>query len=183
MPGERARRLTDALPRVALAAGLVVVGVRAAEGEPWLAVPLVYLAVVSGELCRVDLAELRLPNALVVPGLASAVAGVACTGLSERDAMVTAAGWGVGYASVLLVPALAGEAGMGDVKLAMVLGLLLGLIGPWCAILGSLSPFVAAGVVALGAGVWPGARRGDQLAFGPFMLGGFWAAVAVAPAL
>ena len=185
------------MARVALAACLIVVGLRAADGQVSVAVPLLYLAVVTGELCRIDLAEFRLPNALVVPGLALAAPGVswgafagaatggaATTGAATTGAetAVAALGGGAGYAAVLLIPALAGEAGMGDVKLAAVLGLLLGALGPWQVVLGPVSAFVAAGVVALIAGMFGGTRAGDRLAFGPFMLGGFWAAVALSPA-
>ncbi len=174
--------MTDVAARLALAACLIVVGWRAADGGLFLAAPLFYLAVVTGELCRIDLAEFRLPNALVVPGLVIALSGVVGAAAGGRDPAVAVA-WGAGYAMVLLGPALAGDAGMGDVKLAVLLGVLLGSIGPWCAVLGSASAFVAAGAVALGALVSTGARRDAQLAFGPFMLGGFWGAVALAPAL
>ncbi len=181
MPGVRARRAADAVARVALAAGLIVVGLRASDGELSIVVPLVYLAVVTRELCRIDFAEFRLPNALVVPGLAFAAAGVVWAALAGRDPGVGAVSCGVGYATVLLLPALVGEAGMGDVKLAALLGLVLGAIGPWQALLGSVSAFFAAGIVALVARVFGGARVDDQLAFGPFMLGGFWGAVALSP--
>lgn len=172
----------DGMTRFALAACLAVVGWRAADGELTVAAPLLYLALVTGELCRIDRAEFRLPNALVVPGLGFAVTGVAFAALAGRD-LVTAVGWGAGYAAVLLAPALCGAAGMGDVKLAAVLGLVLGSLGPWVALIGSVSAFVVAGVVALATVVVDGARRDDQVAFGPFMLGGFWGAVALAAAV
>jgi leader peptidase (prepilin peptidase)/N-methyltransferase len=70
---------------------------------------------------------------------------------------------------------------MGDVKLALVLGLVLGALGPWQAVLGPMAAFLSAGVVALASRVL-GRWRGDgHLAFGPFMLGGFWGAVALSP--
>ena len=171
------------MARVALAALLIVVGWRATGGELSLAVPLAYLAVVSGELCRIDLAEFRLPNALVVPGLGFAGAGVVWETLAGRDSGVAAIAWGAGYAAVLLGPALFGGAGMGDVKLAVLLGLVLGSIGPHVALLGAVSPFVAAGAVALVALLTTSARADEPLAFGPFMLGGFWGAVACVPVL
>ncbi|NEN07232.1 hypothetical protein G3T36_15325 [Diaminobutyricibacter tongyongensis] len=207
---DRSIRAPDAVARVALAACLIVVGLRAADGQVSAAVPLLYLAVVTGELCRIDLAEFRLPNALVVPGLGFAAAGLswgafagafagadttgaATTGLVATGAATTGAATGAamavaalcggaGYAAVLLIPALAGEAGMGDVKLAALLGLVLGALGPWQLVLGPVSAFVAAGVVALVTGMFGGTRAGDRIAFGPFMLGGFWAAVALSPA-
>ena len=183
MREQRGTSAADAVARVALAAVLFAVGWRAADGELSVAVPLAYLAIVTGELCRIDLAEFRLPNALVVPGLGFAAVGVVWAALSGRDSAVAAVGWGAGYAVVLGGPALFGSAGMGDVKLAALLGLVLGSIGPWHAVLGSASAFVAAGAVALVAHFTTGMRRDDQLAFGPFMLGGFWGAVAFVPVL
>jgi leader peptidase (prepilin peptidase)/N-methyltransferase len=179
----RTRPTGDAVARVGLAVCLVVVGWRAADGELSVVAPLAYLGIVTGELCRIDVAELRLPNALVVPGLAFAIAGALWAELAGRDAWLAAVAWGAGYATVLLAPALAGSAGMGDVKLAAVLGLVLGPLGPGAALLGSVSPFLAAGAFALVAAGRSGVWRDDHVAFGPFMLGGFWGAVALSPIL
>jgi leader peptidase (prepilin peptidase)/N-methyltransferase len=182
MRGKETRRVGDAVARFALAVGFLVVGWRSAGGQLPLLTPLAYLAVVTGELWRIDRTEFRLPNALVVPGIGFAVVGVGWGALSGSDPSVAVA-WGCGYAAVLLVPAVFGGAGMGDVKLAVALGLVLGSLGAPVALLGSASAFVAAGTVALVAVVWAGVRGGHELAFGPFMLGGFWGAVALAPVL
>src|ERR1700751_3095649 len=94
MREDRSRREADAVARVALAACLIVVALRAADGHVSVAVPLLYLAVVTGELCRIDLAEFRLPNALVVPGLGLAGAGAAWgafAGAAATDADTTGA--------------------------------------------------------------------------------------------
>ena len=80
---------------------------------------------------------------------------------------------GLGYAGFLLVMHLVGGMGMGDVKLGGALGL-----ASWDLSVAVLSPVVAflvggvVSVVMLIAG-----RRGKRIAFGPFLLGGFWAAV------
>jgi leader peptidase (prepilin peptidase)/N-methyltransferase len=102
---------------------------------------------------------------------------MSCTGewvVSGREPVVALVA-GLGYAGFLLVMHLVGGMGMGDVKLAAALGL-----ASWDVSVAVLSPIVAfivggvVSVVLLIAG-----KRGQRIAFGPFLLGGFWVAVAV----
>jgi leader peptidase (prepilin peptidase)/N-methyltransferase len=157
-----------------LALALVAVGIRATGIEP-SALAVVYLAAVTPWLVWSDVTAHRLPNVLVVPGIGLGL--MSCTGawvVSGRVPVVALVA-GLGYAGFLLLMHLVGGMGMGDVKLAAALGL-----ASWDVSVAVLSPIVAflvggvVSVVLLIAG-----KRGQRIAFGPFLLGGFWVAVAV----
>jgi leader peptidase (prepilin peptidase)/N-methyltransferase len=133
-----------------------------------------YLGVVSPLLIRTDLREHRLPNRLVLPGIAAGL--VVCAGqwLVSGHPPVVPFFAAVAYSGFLLVLSLLGGMGMGDVKLAVALGLASQDLT--VAVLSPVFAFLAGGltsVVLLIIG-----RRG-RMPFGPFLLGGFWCAVAV----
>lgn len=145
--------------------------------------PGIALALVVGELIRTDLAEHRLPNRLVVPVIVAGTGWWAVAGLVGVDASVpvTAA---LVYAGTLLVLCLLGGMGMGDVKLAVAIGLaspvdLVAVAAPLAAFL--LGGF--AGVAALARGRAHGRGRRERLAFGPWMLLGWALALALAGAI
>src|SRR3954469_4856046 len=110
------RIVVGVLVSVVLAAVAVV-----ALGPVPALVPALALAAVAPPLTRVDLAEHRLPNRLVVPALAAGVAGFALTLLVSGLTLLPLLA-AVVYAGVLFVLALFGGMGMGDVKLAAALG-------------------------------------------------------------
>lgn len=166
--------------QVAVSGSLVLVAGLASGAREAPAVVLLYLALISVALCRVDLREHRLPNSLVVPGFAFALVGLVWQGVGSGTSPMPALVGGIVYAGVLLGPALAGAAGMGDVKLGGVLGLALGSVSVEAVVLGPVIAFVVGGVAGLVALSVPGARGSDELPFGPFMIGGFWVAVAAA---
>ncbi|HWU46715.1 MAG TPA: prepilin peptidase [Humibacter sp.] len=136
-----------------------------------------YLALVTPELCRIDSAEHRLPNAIVLPALALAVAGPvlgwAVTGAPPTGALLAGAASGF----FLVVMHIAGGLGMGDVKLGTALGLGLGCLGPVAALAGPVIGFLAGGAAALIALLVPALGLGHRMPFGPFLLFGYWAAI------
>lgn len=169
-------RLAWQLPLTLVLGVLAVlcVGIR-----PALIVPL-YLVVVTGELCRVDIAEHRLPNVLVVPGYGFAAVALVWQWASGGGPPWTGLAAGAAWFAFLLLMNLAGGMGMGDVKLAGVLGLGLGMLGVVPAIAGIVIGFLAGGAAGLVALVSPGAGLLRRIPFGPFLLLGFWASVALA---
>jgi leader peptidase (prepilin peptidase)/N-methyltransferase len=161
-----------------LALALAALAVFAAGFRPEL-VLFLYLAAVTGELCRTDLSEHRLPNALIVPGY-----GFAAVALLWRSIDTGTPPWlplasGAGFFSFLLVLNLAGGMGMGDVKLGGVLGIALGTLGIVPSIAGPVLGFIAGGIAGAAALIIPGASGLRRIPFGPFLLVGFWAAVAL----
>jgi leader peptidase (prepilin peptidase)/N-methyltransferase len=164
---------------------LLVVALARLGGEPPVVVASGYVAGVTLPLCVVDLRERRLPNTLVVPGFAFSGAGLAWEGLARGSPPWAALAWCLATMIAFGVLAAFGGVGMGDVKLAGMLALALGCgLGPEAIGLAVGSAFVAAGIVALGApsgapsGALSGAPSGE-IPFGPFLLAGFWVAVAV----
>jgi leader peptidase (prepilin peptidase) / N-methyltransferase len=157
-----------------LALALAVVGTRATGVAP-SAVSVIYLAVVTPWLVGIDLREHRLPNLLVVPGIGVGLLSCAaeCT-LSGRLPIVPLVA-GSAFGAFLLVLNLVGGMGMGDVKLGAALGL-----ASWNVSVAVLSPvvaFLAGGLVSVALLI--AGRRGQKIAFGPFLLAGFWVAVAL----
>ena len=150
-----------------------------AIGPHVAAIPALYVAAVAPELTRIDLAEHRLPNRLVVPGLVVgllAVAGSwATTGAFPFVPLVA----GSAYGGMLFLLALTGGMGMGDVKLAAVLG----LASPTAsvALASPMIAFLSGGVVSLVVLIRRG--RGSRIPFGPFLLLGFAGALVTVCAL
>ncbi|MGO4690903.1 prepilin peptidase [Glaciibacter sp. 2TAF33] len=143
-------------------------------------VPAGYLAVVTAPLIAIDAAEHRLPNRLVLPGYAFALAGVALSGAAggiPLEALVA----GAAYFIFLLLMNLAGGMGMGDVKLAGVLGLALGVISAAAAVAGVMVAFLLGAVAGAAALLARGSGPRTRIPFGPFLLAGYWASVALAP--
>lgn len=183
--GSGGRRLWQGV--VALTLGALVV-LRGPAGESGLPDPsvagLLYLACVSGELCRVDLAELRLPDALTLPGFGFAGAGLVASWAQSSSALVCAAAVTAGgcAGAFFLLLHTAGGVGMGDVKLGALLGLAAGPLGGQVVVAGVVIAFVAAGAVAVAVLGVRGSAEPNRLPFGPFLLAGFWSSLALVAA-
>lgn len=162
----------------ALAAVLLVVAIFGV-GVRFELVGCLYLAVVTPELCRVDLAEHRLPNTLVLPGFAFASVGAAFGWLATGRPPTAAAVATLAVGGFFALLAVTGGVGMGDVKLVAVLALAGGAASVLVVVGTVVLGFITAG---LGALTILAARGGaGNLAFGPYLLGGFWASVAALP--
>jgi leader peptidase (prepilin peptidase)/N-methyltransferase len=161
----------DAVLRWQIPLAIVLAGLAIAMlGLHASTMPAVYLAAVTPELARVDLHEHRLPNRMVTPGLALGV--IAC-GLQLSPVPPLAA---LAFGGLLLVAGLAGGVGMGDVKLAALIGLASPTLA--VAVAAPLAAFLIGGVAALVVLLRRGPRA--RLAFGPALLAGYWVAVLVA---
>jgi leader peptidase (prepilin peptidase)/N-methyltransferase len=138
-----------------------------ADRHVWLGLALVCVLV---PVAFIDLDHRIIPNAIVLPGAVAAVAIVAATEPGKLPEHLIA---GAAAAAFFLIAVLAYPRGMGmgDVKLAGVLGLYLGrAVGP--AILVALLSGTLVGAVIIAR---KGAREGRKTAvpFGPFLaLGG-----------
>lgn len=146
-----------------------------ALGPVVAAIPALYVAAVAPELTRIDLAEHRLPNRLVVPGLGVGLLAAAGSWATTGEPPVVPLVAAVASGGLLFLFALGGGMGMGDVKLAAVLG----LASPTAtvAIASPVLAFLLGGVAALGVLIVRG--RGSRIPFGPFLLLGYAGALAV----
>ncbi|HET8680879.1 MAG TPA: prepilin peptidase [Micromonosporaceae bacterium] len=139
------------------------------------------VAVLGVLLAAVDLACLRLPDRLVALGAAVSLAGLGTAALSGAGlgtlgrALAGAGALGGAYLVLALLPG--GGMGFGDVKLAALLGLLLGWLGWGAVLLGAALPHVINGPVAVGLLVLGRAGRHTALPLGPALLAGALLAV------
>lgn len=138
--------------------------------------PLSYLALVSIPLMVIDVREHRLPNWLVLPGYLVLLVAMAGVWLTTGNFPWVALAAAIGYFVFLYLLAWLGGMGMGDVKLAGVLGGASGLHSLQAALIAPIAAFMLAGVVSLA--VWAVTRSmKTRIPFGPFMLAGLWLAV------
>ena len=172
---------------LALALALVATATVVALRLGWSTALPAYLVLCAAgvTLAAIDVRTLRLPDAVLLPagGVVLAVLGVAALadgtgGAFLRAVLAAAAGFGIFLVLALVNPS---GLGLGDVKLAAVLGLALGHLGWEAAFVGLLAAFVlmsAVGVVLLAL---RRVTRSSALPFGPFMLLGALLALVADP--
>lgn len=174
-------RISGRYPLVEGLMALLFVVAGVISGWSWelgLLLPLAFFTVV---LSAVDLETRRLPNNLVAPFALATAVGVGGVVLGAGDtsalmrAAVGAAGLGLLYFVAFLVRP--GGMGFGDVKLAPVIGGMLGTFGWPELVVGSLSAFFWGSVVGIGTMIATRRSKGVTIPFGPWMLVGAWTGV------
>jgi leader peptidase (prepilin peptidase)/N-methyltransferase len=156
-------------------------------GLSWELPAFVFLAAVAVLLTVVDLQHRLLPNRVVLPSLAAGVLLLTDAALAEQAwAPLLRAGLGavVLFAAFLVLALISPSSlGMGDVKLAALLGLLLGRLG-WSAVLwGGVAGFLLQGLAGAVLLATRRVRRGGDIPFGPAMLAGAAVTVGIADLL
>jgi len=162
-------RISAEYPAVeALTAGAFL-GAALAFGDVWVAALVAgFLAVVEAA-AAIDLHHRIIPNRILYPSLAVFAVAVATLWVAGRH--VSLAGGALGllaYGGGLFLVALISRQGMGmgDVKLAGLVGLVLGALGWKYVGVAAALAILAGGLIAIGA-LLRGARRKDVLPFGP----------------
>jgi leader peptidase (prepilin peptidase) / N-methyltransferase len=160
--------VTESLAPAAVAAGILQL------------LAFLYLAAISFALAVIDIETQRLPNAIVLPAYPVGFALLGATSVLTGDlaAFLTATACALAFALIYAVPAFVrpGSMGMGDVKLAGVLGLFLGWLGVSSALVGLIGGFLLGGIAGL-ALLLAGRGRTAKLAYGPWLLAGAWAGI------
>lgn len=160
--------LTELLvdPRLAAAAGL-----------EWIA--FLHLVAISIALAAIDLDVRRLPDRIVLPAYAVGVVLLGAADLLRGDVVAAGTAAAVAGAAVLLFAILwaVGGMGLGDVKLAGVLGLFLGQLGVAEGVVGIAAGFLLGGLVGIVLMLLRRASRRSAIPFGPWMLAGAWIGV------
>src|SRR5688572_24676814 len=182
MHGERMPQRT-----VRIAAAVITAAVFGALmlrfGLVWILPALLVFAAASTVLAIVDLAEKRLPNAVIFPtlGVVALLLVPAMWALGTWWPLLGAVAGSAAMFAVYFLLALISPAsmGMGDVKLALVIGLLLGWFGLSAWLVGLLAAFVVGGVIALIALAMRRVTLRESIPFGPSMLAGALIAVLV----
>jgi leader peptidase (prepilin peptidase)/N-methyltransferase len=165
---------------VAAAATWVVMGL--ARSELSAALPAFLLVGALGvAMTYVDIREHRLPDWLTFPAFGGAALALGIAASLEGDWASYGRAWagaGVSVAFYLLLVLLRpSDLGLGDVKLAAVIGLLLGWIGWPVLVFGIFSAFVVGALLGLLLIVAGRAGRRSAIPFGPPMLLGMVLAV------
>lgn len=178
------RGISPRYPLVEAGTSLLFMAVAARFGlTPPLAAYL-YLAAIALTLAMIDADVRRLPNAIVLPsylvGVLLIVPADAARGdwwSAGRGLIAMAALSALFLALALLYP---GGMGVGDVKLAGLLGLYLGRLG-WSTVwIGTFTGFLLGGLVGAVLVVSGRASLKTAIPFGPFMLAGAMLALFIA---
>ncbi|GIH13165.1 prepilin peptidase [Rugosimonospora africana] len=165
----------------------VPVGASAFGGLGWALgpVPLLGAALVVAAaglvLAATDLACLRLPDALVGAAFAGTAAVLGTASIVDGDgrpllrSLLAGLGCAAAYCVVAAVPRTG--LGLGDAKLAGLLGFLLGWLGWPAVLLGLALPYACNGPVVLGLMLAGRVHRHTVLPFGPALLAGAYLAI------
>ena len=163
-------------------AGALVFGTLTWALWPAAVLPVVlFVAGMGLLLAPIDLAVLRLPDPLVglvfagAAGYLLVLAVVTGNYPALLRAVLAAGAMAGGYLLLALVPG--GHLGFGDVKLAGVLGFVLGWFGWGFVLLGAVLPHLINGPTVLVLLATGRARRGSSIPLGPALLVGAWFAV------
>lgn len=142
-----------------------------------------YLMAIGVSLTLIDLDTHTLPNRIVLPAYivlpllllaASTVSGDWAAALRGLIGLVV-----LGFVYLALALAVPGGMGLGDVKLAGVLGFVLAYLGWGPLAVGSFGAFLLGGTFAIVLLVVRRAGRRSGIPFGPWMLAGAWLGIAV----
>lgn len=152
-------------------------------GAVLVTVAYLYLSAISIALALIDLDTQTLPNAIVLPAyVVGAVAlGGASIATGNYAASLSAAVGAVALAAIYLALSAfsRGGMGLGDVKLAGVLGLFLGWLGWDVLVVGALAAFILGGLFGVALLIFRKAGRKTKVPFGPWMLAGAWVGIIV----
>lgn len=145
-------------------------------GPSWALPAHLYLVAIGVALAAIDIDVHRLPDAITLPSypvvvvlLAVAAAGTGDWGSYVRALVCGALMWAFYLLLVLVYPK---GMGLGDVKLAGLLGMYLGWAGWGAFAIGTFGAFFVGGLYSVGLLVTRRAGRKTGIPFGPWMLVG-----------
>jgi leader peptidase (prepilin peptidase)/N-methyltransferase len=152
----------------------------------YTAVVMALLFMVLLAVSVIDVKHRIVPNRIVYPALIGFALLIAIGSIVEGQLDVAAAGIGLlAYGGALLLVAILspGGMGMGDVKLAALIGMVLGALGlRYVAVAAGLS-ILAGGLGAVALLVFTRATRKQAIPFGPYLAAGAIVAAFVAPSI
>jgi leader peptidase (prepilin peptidase)/N-methyltransferase len=167
------------------AAGLAMAVVAARASSVWELAALAWLVLLAVPLAFIDSAVRRLPNPLTAAALTGTLALLTVAALTGHQldhlgrAAIGAAALSCFY--LLLWVIRPGGMGLGDVKLAVSVGLALAWISWQALITGTFLAFILASAYGVALLITRRANRGAQLPLGPFMLVGALVATVLLP--
>jgi leader peptidase (prepilin peptidase) / N-methyltransferase len=167
-------RISPVYPLTELACGGLFVAVALVYEDPWRAVLLAPFAGLMVAISVIDTRHRRIPNRLVYPAFLIAAAVIvvgdlAGGGLGALDAGIGLFAYGLGLMVIALISPKG--MGMGDVKLAGLIGLVLGSIGLDLVAVAAGMGILLGGIGAIVA-LLAGAGRKSAIPFGPYLAAG-----------
>jgi leader peptidase (prepilin peptidase) / N-methyltransferase len=179
-------RISLRYPLLELATGLLFAGAALRFDSIYTAAVMALLFLVLEAVAVIDLEHKIVPNRILYPSFVVFAALVGLGAAFGQDMELVPATLGfLAFGGGLLVVALIspGGMGMGDVKLAALIGLVLGALGPRYVIVAAGVAILAGGIGAVLLMTLTGASRKAKIPFGPYLAGGAIAAVFLAPAI
>lgn len=130
-------------------------------------------------LALIDIDTMRLPNVIVLPLAAAMLVGLGVATLFGADpsALLRAVLAALALAAFYFVLWFAGGMGLGDVKLAVALGLALGWLGWGSLIVGTFAAFLSGAMFGLAVLIIRRSGKKTKIPFGPWLLLGAWAGI------
>lgn len=161
--------LTVVVPTLPFAASILV------------AIAFFYLAAISVALTMIDYDTHKLPNTIVYPAYVVGLVLLGAASILSLDGESIIRG-AIGMAAMfvayfVMAFAYPGGMGLGDVKLAGVLGLFLGWLGIGPLLVGAFAAFLLGGLFAIILLLLRRVGRKSGIPFGPWMLVGAWVGV------
>ena len=157
---------------------LLFVGSYVVTGWSIELISLLVLAILTMPLVITDIKEHRLPNSLTLAGFLAGVGVSIVLGISGNSFSPLIHSLSVallaGFAFLLLNCASRGGMGMGDVKLAVMLGALIAPISWQVLVMGFFVAFVLGAIIWLILLTSKRASRKTLIPFGPYLLVGAW---------
>jgi len=157
---------------------------RFGDAAGWAVLPAyLYLGVVGVALASIDLDVHRLPDVLVLPSAPAVLALLAVASAAVGQwwplgrAVLAALVLFAGYFLLMVLSPGGGGLGFGDVKLALVLGLLLGWVGWGPVVVSVAAAFVLGGLASVVLLALRRVSRQSSIAFGPAMIAGAFVAL------
>jgi leader peptidase (prepilin peptidase)/N-methyltransferase len=150
----------------------------------WLSLSAhLWFAGITLALTLIDIDHQRLPNAIVMPSLVIVVTLLGAAALLNADwlRLVTTLGGAAALFVCYVLIALVYPKGIGggDVKLAPIIGAMLGFAGWGAVIVGAFAGFVFGAVCGLALVALRRATLKSGVPFGPFMLAGAWLGIVI----
>ncbi|MFB3737401.1 MAG: A24 family peptidase [Candidatus Velamenicoccus archaeovorus] len=174
-------RIPVTYPLLELGTAALFVAAALRFDDVWVAVMMAPFCGLMLGLAVIDYRHKILPNRIVYPSLILFPAYLVVAAVAGADVDLARAGIGLlAYGGGLLVVAIVSPRGMGmgDVKLAALIGVVLGSLGLRSVGVAAAAGILLGGVVAVGA-LLAGAGRKRAIPFGPFLAAGaviaaFW---------
>jgi leader peptidase (prepilin peptidase)/N-methyltransferase len=176
-------RISPVYPLTELATAGLFVAVALEFDSIWAAAMIGPFLGLMVSLSIIDLRHRIIPNRIVYPSLAAFGAYILVVALAGGGLDATRAAIGMlAYGGSLLLVAIVSPAGMGmgDVKLASLIGLVLGSVGLRYVAVAAGAGILMGGVGAIAA-LLAGASRKQAIPFGPFLAAGALVAAFLAP--